>query len=714
MRRQLLWTTAAAMILALLAQTALCAVPDPEISAPPVARRVPVADTLFGDVRVDEYRWMRDRSSPEVIAYLEAENAYTESMMRHTEALQEKLYEEMVGRIKETDLSVPYPMNGYLYYERTEEGKQYPVFCRKKGSLEAEEEVLLDENALAEGHDFFEVWARRVSPDTRLLAYAVDTTGAEVFSVFFKDLTTGELLPDVIADAEYDIEWANDSRTLFYTTMDPETRRSDRLWRHTLGTEQSADVLMHHEEDPAYGVWISKTRSGEYIVMDVGSRVTSEEHVLDADNPSGAFSMIEPREKDVEYFLSHTGEHFYFRTNDDEAKNYKVVRAPVASPGKENWETVVPHRDRVKVERIAAFAGHLVLYEREGGLRRLRILELAGGDEHYVEFPDPVYAVYLGDNREFETSLLRFSYESLVTPGSVFDYDMNTRERTLLKQREVLGGYDPGLYDSERLFATAGDGTRVPVSLVYRADLRREGGNPLYLMGYGAYGASMDPWFSSNRLSLLDRGFVYAMAHVRGGGEMGEEWYEAGSMLNKKNTFTDFIACSEHLITEGYAAPGALAATGGSAGGLLIGAVLNMRPDLYGAVVADVPFVDVINTMLDASIPLTVGEYDEWGNPNEEEYYFYMKSYSPYDNVGPMDYPDLLITASLNDQRVQYWEPAKWAARLRAEKTGDGVLLLRTNMGAGHGGSSGRYERLRELAFEYAFILDRLGGGSDE
>jgi len=691
---------------------AVLAVTVPAVAAePPVAGKIPVADTLFGDVRVDDYRWLRERSDPEVTAYLEAENEYTVAMTAHIGELTETIYEEMVGRIKETDLSVPYLDNGFYYYNRTEEGKQYPIFCRKEGSLDAEEVVLLDQNELAEGHDYFEIWAKKVSPDNRLLAYSVDSTGSETFTLYIKDLVTGELLPDVITEMDYALEWANDSSTLFYTTMD-EARRSDKLWRHTLGTDPSEDVLVHHETDPGYGVWISRTRSDRYLIMDIGSRDTEEQYLLSADDPFGRFVLVHPREDGVEYYLSHRGDEFYIRTNDG-AKNFKVMRAPVDAPSKDNWTEVISHRDGVKLERIEVFEHHLVVAEREKGQRRIRVMNLDTGDDHYVEFPEPVYAVFPKENREYETSTMRFSYMSHVTPTSVYDYDMNTRERKLLKQKEVLGGYDPALYASERLFATAPDGTEVPVSILYRRDAKRDEGNPVYLMGYGAYGASMDPWFSSNRLSLLDRGVIYATAHVRGGGEMGEEWWEDGSMLSKMNTFTDFIACSEYLIDEGHATPDGLVATGGSAGGLLMGAIANMRPDLYRIIIADVPFVDVLNTMLDASIPLTVGEYDEWGNPNVEEYYFYMKSYSPYDNVGALDYPDMLITASLNDPRVQYWEPAKWAARLRATKTGDGLLLLKTNMGAGHGGASGRYERYREWAFEYAFMLDRLGLGSD-
>lgn len=676
---------------------------------PPRAAVVPEADTLHGDVRVDDYAWLEDRSNPDVIAYLEAENAYTEAMMEHTEALEETLYREIVGRIKETDLEVPYPKGDYYYYSRTEEGKDYPILCRKQGSLLAEEEIILDENVLAEGHEFFDVGMTRVSPNQQLLAYSIDMTGAERYTLFVKDLATGELLPDVIPVIDWSIEWANDNRTFFYTTTD-DAMRPDRLHRHVLGTDPADDAVLFHEPDERFRVYIGKTLSEAYLTLSVESRVTSEEYFLDADDPLGAFELIEPRRTDVEYYTYHRGDEFFFRTNDD-APNYKVVRAPVAAPSKDNWETVIAHRDSVKVERIATFADHLVVYERDRGLRRIRVIDLVSGSDHYIEFPDAAYAVFPRDNHEFDTRILRYVYESLTTPESVYDYDMETHERVLLKQDEVLGGYDPSLYTTERIFATAQDGTQVPISLVYRMDLFEPATNPLYLMGYGSYGASMDPWFSSVRLSLLDRGFVYAIAHVRGGGEMGEAWKDAGRLLNKKNTFTDFIACAEHLVSARYAAPDKLVASGGSAGGLLIGAVLNMRPDLFAVAVADVPFVDVLNTMLNASLPLTVGEYDEWGDPHEKEYYDYIKSYSPYDNVRRQDYPAILITASLNDQRVGYWEPAKWAAKLRALKTDGNPLLLKMTMEAGHGGASGRYERYRELAFEYAFVLDQLGIG---
>jgi oligopeptidase B len=694
---------------ALAAAFAMCAGCAQEPPEPPVAAAIAHADTNFGDVRIDDYYWMRERENPEVIAYLEAENAYTEAMMRHTERLQETLYEEMVARLKETDEEVPYRKGDYFYYTRTEEGKQYSIYCRKKGSLDAEEEVILDQNVLADGLDFFELGNFVVSPDHTLLAYSTDTTGAEEFTLHVKDLATGELLPDTIENVDYDLAWANDNNTLFYTTFD-DAKRTDKLWRHVLGTEPRADVLVHHQLDPPLWVSISRTLSDAYLVLTLSDIESSEERILEADDPTGEFRLVAALEDGVEYYLGHSGEHFYIRTNLD-ANNYRIVRAPVWAPSRERWETMIPHRDDVKIERFSTYARHLVLHERYRGLRRIRIIDLETGDDHYVDFPEPVYAVWGGDNKVFDTNVYRYVYMSYVTPRSTFDYDIDVREAELLKQREVLGGYDASLYKTERIFATAEDGTEVPISLVYRTDALDGGPAALKLSGYGAYGSSMDPWFSSRRLSILDRGVVFAMAHVRGGGEMGEEWYDDGKLLNKMNTFTDFIACAEHLIAEGYTTSDLLAMSGGSAGGLLVGAVVNMRPDLFAVAMASVPFVDAVTTMLDETIPLTVNEYDEWGNPNEEEYYFYMKSYSPYDNVAAVPYPDILITASLNDQRVQYWEPAKWTAKLRATKTGDGVLLLKMNMGAGHGGSSGRYDWMKEIAFEYAFMLDRLGVG---
>ncbi len=679
-------------------------------AAPPAAKIAPKTRTLHGETRTDDYFWLRDRNDPDTIPYLEAENRYTAAMMKHTEELQAKLYQEILGRIKETDLSVPEKIDDYYYYSRTEEGLQYPILCRKKGSLNGEEEVLLDENALAAGHKYFRVGASKPSPDHKLLAYSSDTDGSETYTLFVKDLRTGQLLKDRIPNTYYGLEWANDNATLFYTTLDP-AKRPYRLHRHKLGTDPQQDDLIYQENDEMFYLQVSKTRSRRFLLLSLDSKTTSEVRYLEADRPAGEFRMIHPRRQDMEYAVEHHGDRFFIVTNEN-AKNFKLMEAPVARPARQNWKEVIPHRASVKLDRVDAFQNHLVIHERENGLRKISVRNmtsnLANQETHAVEFPEPVYTVTGGGNPEFNTTLFRFTYTSLVTPRSVFDYDMNTRQRDLKKQYEVLGGYDPSLYQSERIFAKASDGSMVPISMVYRKGMTHSGKNPLLLYGYGSYGVSTEPAFSSDRLSLLDRGFVYAIAHIRGGGEMGRPWYEDGKLLRKKNTFTDFIACAEHLIAQKYTASGRLAIFGGSAGGLLMGAVTNMRPDLFQVVVAKVPFVDVINTMLDESIPLTVTEFEEWGNPKDRQYYDYIKSYSPYDNVEAKAYPNLLVTTGLNDPRVAYWEPAKWTAKLRKLKKDDNRLLLKTNLGAGHGGASGRYERLKETAFEYAFILDRL------
>ncbi len=671
---------------------------------PPRARAVPRVHTIHGESRIDEFFWLRNREDPDVLTHLEAENRYTERVMRHTDGLQERLYQELRGRIKESDLSVPTREDGWLYYSRTETGAQYPIFCRRRDGAEAPEEILLDVNRLAAGHAYFRMGAFEVSPDHRLLAYSADTTGAESFTIFVKDLATGELFAETVEGASPGAAWANDSRTLFYLLLD-EVRRPSRLFRHIVGEDPTDDALVYHEPDEAFFLDIHRTRSRRYLVLELASHSTSEARYLSADDPRGEFRVVEPRRAGIEYSVEHHGDRFYIVTNDG-ATNFRLVAAPVSSPGRDHWTAVVPYRPEVKLDAVEAFERHLVLWERTEGLRQLRVLELATGEEHLVAFPEPVYTVRPNENPEFETAVFRFSYTSLVTPNSVVDYDLAARTWTVRKQTEVLGGYDPSLYRSERLFATNPDGTRVPVSLVYRFPLERDGGRPLLLQGYGSYGYSYDPAFSSNVLSLLDRGWVVAIAHTRGGEEMGRAWYEGGKLLQKWNTFTDFIAVAEHLVAEGYTAPDRLAITGGSAGGLLMGVVTNMRPDLFHAVVAEVPFVDVVNTMLDATLPLTVIEYDEWGNPNDPAYYEYIRSYSPYDNVASKDYPHILVTAGLNDPRVAYWEPAKWTARLRARKTDRNRLLLRTNMGAGHGGASGRYDHLREVAFKYAFLLD--------
>ena len=675
----------------------------------PKAKKQPRESVNHGDKRVDNYFWLRYREEEETIAYLKAENAYTEKMMGHTVELQQTLYEEMLGRIKETDLSVPYRKGEYFYYSRTEEGKSYSIECRKKGSLDGSEEIILDQNQLAEGKDFCELGVVSVSPNHQLLAYSVDYIGAEQYNLYFLDLTTKKLYSESIQDTYYSFAWGNDNRTIFYTKVDS-TNRPYQLWRHTLGTKVEEDILVYEEKDESYFLSVGKTLSEAYLILSLDSKVTSEVYYLDANNPTGSFQVIHPRQQGMEYGIEHHGDKFYIVTN-DEAINFKLMVAPITAPSKGNWQTLIPHREDAMISGISAFVNHLIIFERKEGLPAIRIRKLATGEEHYLSFPEPTYAVYEGSNAEFETNIWRFGYSSFTTPSSVFDYNLDTKERELKKQTEVLGGYDPTQYTSERVFATAEDGTKIPISLVYKKGIKKEGHNPLFLTGYGSYGYPYWAYFSSIRLSLLDRGIVCAVAHIRGGGEMGRKWYEDGKFLKKKNTFTDFIVCAEHLIEENWTSKDKLTISGGSAGGLLMGAVLNMRPDLFKAAIADVPFVDVVTTILDTSLPLSFMEWEEWGNPNEKAYYDYMKSYSPYDNVEAKTYPDLLIIAGLNDSRVKYWEPAKWTAKLREMKTDDNLLLLKTNMGAGHGGASGRYDSLKEVAFEYAFLLDRLGLG---
>ena len=676
---------------------------------PPIAEKQPQVLELHGEQRVDNYFWMREQNNPKVIGYLEAENAYTNAMMQHTEALQTRLYEEMLSRIKETDLSVPYRKDDYYYYSRTEEGKAYPIFCRKKGSFDAPEQVLLDQNELAKEHEFLSLGVLQVSPNHQILAYSIDTSGAEQYTLFFLDLKTFELYPESIPETNYSLAWANDNKTVFYTKID-EANRPFQLFRHTLGNSVDEDALIYQESDDAYHLYVGKTRSQAYILMSLGSTITSEVHYLDANHPTDSFQLMHPRNTGVQYDVDHHSDDFYIVTN-EEAINFKLMKTPVVSPAKENWQTVIPHREDVMLSGVSLFANYMAIYERKGGLPIGRVQNLSTQEEHNITFPEPTYNFYESSNPEFNTTILRFSYTSLITPQSVFDYDMETNERELKKETEVLGGYDRNQYKSEWLIATAKDGTQIPISIVYKQGIKKDGKNPLYLTGYGSYGVSYPASFSSNRLALLDRGIVFAIAHIRGGEEMGRKWYEDGKFLKKKNTFTDFIACAEYLIGEKWTSSDRLAISGGSAGGLLMGAVMNMRPDLFKVVVADVPFVDVVTTILDTSLPLSVMEWEEWGNPNDKVYYDYMKSYSPYDNVEAKDYPDLLIVAGLNDSRVKYWEPAKWTAKLRELKTDNNILLLKTNMGAGHGGASGRYESLKELAFEYAFVLDRLGLG---
>lgn len=673
---------------------------------PPFAAKRPHKLTLHGDTRGDDYYWLREKDNPEVLQYLKDENQYTKTMMQHTESMQKKLYDEMLARIKETDLSVPEKIDDYFYYTRTEKGKQYSIYCRKKESLEAEEEIILDVNELAKDHEYLKIGVAEISPDHKLLAYSIDTDGSESYTLYIKDTASGKHIGTPIPNTHYSMEWANDNRTIFYTVLD-ETKRPYKVYRHKLGTEPRGDALLYHEPDPSFFLWVYKTRSEKFVMISCENIKMSEVRYIDADKPESDFAIFQPREADIEYTLDHHEDTFYIVTNEN-AKNFKLMAVLVASPGKENRKEVIPHRPDIKLDGIDIFRDHMVIYERRNGLKNVRIRNFRSDEIHDVDFPEPVYNVMPAGNPEYKTGTLRFNYTSFITPMSVYDYDMSTRERELKKQTEVLGVYNPEDYASERFFATAEDGTKIPVSIVYKKGMQRDGNNPALLYGYGAYGISQDVTFSSNRLSLLDRGFIICIAHIRGGGEMGRQWYEDGKLLKKKNTFTDFIACAEHLFEHKYTSPGKTVIYGGSAGGMLIGAVLNMRPDICRGAIANVPFVDVLTTMLDPSIPLTVIEYDEWGNPNEKKYYDYIKSYSPYDNVTAQNYPHILALAGLNDPRVQYWEPAKWTAKLRVTKTDDNILLLKTDMGAGHAGASGRYDYLKDLAFEYAFILQMI------
>ncbi len=675
---------------------------------PPTAKISPKRLEHHGHVRIDDYYWLRERENPDTVAYLEAENAHTAAAMAHVQELEEALFEEIKGRIKQTDMSVPYRRDDYYYYTRFQEGQEYPLYARKRESLDNPEEMMLDVNVLAEGHEFYSVGRIAVSFGQGLLAYTEDTQGRRIYTVRFKDLATGATLSDVIPEVTSNITWANDDRTLFYAKQDPETLRSCRIYRHALGTDPDDDVLVYEETDDTFSAHVFKTKSKRYLMIVSAQTLSNEYRYLDASDPTGAFTVFLPRERGHEHAVDHFEDRFFIHTN-HEARNFRLVSTPLDHTGKDHWKEVIPHRPDVLLEGFEVFQDHLVLEERHDGLMRIRIIPWDGSEEHYLEFGEPAYAAGTSVNPEFDTTVLRYGYTSMTTPSSIYDYDMVTREKTLLKQEEVLGGFDSGQYRTERLHAAAADGARVPISLVYRKGTARDGRAPLLLYGYGSYGHSMDAGFGSARLSLLDRGFVFAIAHIRGGEEMGRAWYEDGRLLRKKNTFTDFVACAEHLIAEGYTSRERLFAMGGSAGGLLMGAVVNLRPDLFQGVVAQVPFVDVVTTMLDPDIPLTTGEYDEWGNPNDKEFYNYILSYSPYDNVAARDYPHMLVTTGLHDSQVQYWEPAKWVAKLRAVKTDPNRLLLKTNMEAGHGGASGRFKRYREIALEYAFLLDLAG-----
>ena len=675
---------------------------------PPIAKKVAKELVKHDHTRIDNYFWMNQREDPEVIAHLEAENAYKEEQLADTKEFQGKLYDEMRGRIKEDDSSVPYFENGYFYYSRNEEGKEYTIYCRKKGSMEAEEEILLNGNEMAEGHDYFSVGGLTVSDDNKMLAYGVDTVSRRLYTIYFKNLETGEVNAESIPNCSAGGAWSADNSTYFYTVKNEETLRTERIRRHKLGSDVASDVEVFYEEDDTYSTYVWRTKSKAYIFIASFQTLASEYRMLDASTPDGEFAVIQPREKDHEYNVSHYEDKFYIRTNLD-AKNFKLVSTSVNKPAKENWTDVIPHREETLFEGVEIFKDHMVLDERTGGLTTIRIINQTDQSEHFLDFGEAAYTAYVGQNPEFNTTTLRFGYSSMTTPWSTFDYDMNSKEKTLMKEQPVLGGFDKADYQTERVLATADDGTEVPISIVYKKGMKKDGTSPTLLYAYGSYGATMDAYFSSSRLSLLDRGFVYAIAHIRGGQEMGRHWYENGKLLKKMNTFTDFIDCGEFLLEQGYSAPDKLYAMGGSAGGLLMGAIINIKPEIWAGVVAAVPFVDVITTMLDETIPLTTSEYDEWGNPNEKEYYDYILSYSPYDNVEAKAYPNMLVTTGLHDSQVQYWEPAKWVAKLRELKTDDNVLLLHTNMEAGHGGASGRFEALKETAIEYAFLFKLAG-----
>lgn len=685
------------------------------VAIEPIAKKIPETLTIHNDTRIDNYFWMRlsdeqknadtaDAQTQDVLDYLNAENDYLEKTMGHTKKLQKTIYDEIVGRIKKDDQSVPFNDNGYSYYSRFEEGGDYRLYCRKKIGSD-KEEIMLNGPQMAEGYTYFGFGSRSVSPDNKLLSYGIDTISRRRYTIYFKNLESGELLADKLENTTGGATWANDNKTVFYTTKDPVTLRSNKIYKHVLGTSQSEDILVYEEKDETFSCGIYKSKSKKYLLIWNYQTLSSEFHYLDANNPNGSWKVIQPREKNLEYNVSHYGDHFYIRTNLD-AKNFRLVKTPVEATTKENWTDVIPHSEERFLEGVDLFENYLVVSERINGLMALRVKPWKG-EEHYIEFNDPAYVAYTSSNIDFNTNVLRYEYTSLTTPNSTFDYNMETKEQVLLKQEEVLDPeFSTSNYISERIYATATDGTKIPISLVYKKGIEKNANTPLLLYSYGSYGSSSEPYFSSSMLSLLDRGFMYAIAHIRGGQEMGRYWYEDGKLLKKKNTFTDFINAGEFLVQEGYTSSDHLYAYGGSAGGLLMGAIVNMKPDLWNGVVAAVPFVDVVTTMLDESIPLTTFEFDEWGNPKIEEYYHYMKSYSPYDNVEAKDYPNILITTGYWDSQVQYWEPAKWIAKLRELKTDNNLLLMDCNMDTGHGGASGRFERYKRTALIYSFMLD--------
>jgi oligopeptidase B len=671
----------------------------------PVAKKIPKELTIHNDTRTDNYYWLNDRENPEVIAYLEEENAYTQEQMKSTEKLQEELFAEMKGRIKEDEETAPYKFNHYWYITKFIQGGEYPVYTRKKDLLEAKEEVMFDVNEMAKGHKFYQLGGISISPDNQLACFSVDTVSRRIYTIQIKNLITGEIYPDRLEKTTGNVVWANDNKTLFYSVQDPQTLRSSKIFKHHLGAPQEEDILVYEETDETFTTYVSKTKSRQYIVIASGSTLSDEYRFISANTPDAEWEIFQKRERDFEYSFDHFEDSFYILTNKDKATNFKLMKTPVDKTGKENWVEIIPHRETVLLEGFELFKNYLVTEERENGLTHIKIKSWDNSINYELPFDEEIYAVGTSVNRDFDTEILRYRYTSMTTPWSDIDFNMRTKEKKLLKEQVVLGDFDKNNYITQRLWATAQDGVKVPMSLVMRKDTKPSSNTPLLLYGYGSYGYSLDPTFSSIRLSLLDRGFIYVIAHVRGGEDLGRLWYENGKLLKKKNTFFDFIDCGKYLIDENYTSSAHLYANGGSAGGLLMGAVVNYAPELFHGVVADVPFVDVVTTMLDDSIPLTTGEYDEWGNPNEKEYYEYIKSYSPYDNVEAKEYPNLLVTTGLHDSQVQYWEPAKWVAKLREMKTDNNLLLLKTHMDAGHGGASGRFESLREVALEYAFYL---------
>jgi oligopeptidase B len=683
--------------------------PYPTVQAP-VAKLVPKELEEHGGKRLDNYFWLREKENPEVIDYLNAENAYLDTMTAHTKAFQEKLFNEMKGRIKEKDESAPYRKGDYFYYTRFEEGFEYPLYCRKKGSLDAQEEIMLNANDLAKGKSYFNasVSSNSISPSQEILAYGVDTVSRRFYSIFFKNLKTGETLKDIIPSTTGNLVWANDNKTIFYSKQDPNTLRSEKIFKHTIGTDFSKDAMVYFEKDSTFSVYVTKTKSDKYILLNASQTLSTEILLINASKPNDKPKVFAAREKDLLYDIEHREGKFYIRTN-DQARNFRLMECSETKTAKSDWKEVIAHREDVLVEDLEVFKNFVVVSERKEGLAQYRILNQVDNSEHYLEFGEPTYDSWEGTNEVMDTPIFRYNYQSLTTPLSQYDYDMSSKTKTLVKQQEVLGGFNSEDYQSERIYATTSDGVKIPMSIVYKKTTPRDGSAPLLQYAYGSYGSSTDATFSVARLSLLNRGFIYAIAHVRGGQEMGRYWYEDGKLLKKKNTFTDFIACSEHLIAQKYTSKEKLFAYGGSAGGLLMGAIVNMRPDLYKGVIAAVPFVDVISTMMDETIPLTTFEYDEWGNPNDKTYYDYMFSYSPYDNVEKKAYPNLLVTTGLHDSQVQYWEPAKWVAKLRAMKTDKNLLLLYTNMEAGHGGASGRFKSLKDAARNYAFMMDLVG-----